>query len=170
MARFLSLLIASMCILLTSACTTGKDFSDASPQLVAAPDNVSAMLADAADRASKALETLAAVEYSKTPTSSISPVSNAPIELRRAVTVNWIGPVETITKTLADRAGYNFLVIGTAPPVPVVISVDAENLPVIDVLRDVGLQLGGRGDIKVDSAQRVVEIYYPPTTGVGRQY
>ena len=170
MARFFTVLTFSLCVFLTTGCSVSRDFSDASPQLVATPDTVSAMLADAADRASKALETLAAVEYSRTPTNTIAPVNNAPIELRRAITVNWIGPVETITKTLADRAGYNFLVIGNTPPVPVVISVDAENLPVIDVLRDVGLQLGARGDVKVDSAQRVVEIHYPPNTGVGRQF
>lgn len=170
MSRFLTILSFFACAALITSCSTHKDFSDASPQLVATPDNVSAMMADAADRASKALETLAAVEYSRAPTPAIAPVNNAPIELRRAVTVNWIGPVETITKTLAERAGYNFLTIGAAPPVPVVVSVDATNLPVIDVLRDVGLQLGARGDIKVDSAQRIVEIHYPPNTGVGRQF
>ncbi len=169
MTRFLPVLALSFCLFSLANCAN-KTFDDAPPQIVAAPDSVSAMLADAADRASKALETLAAVEYSRAPTTSIAPVNNAPAELRRAITVNWIGPVETITKTLSDRAGYNFLVVGSAPPVPVVVSIDAENLPVIDVLRDVGLQLGARGDIKVDSAQRVVEIHYPATTGANRQF
>ena len=165
MTRFFSIVL---CLFMMTGCESiNKGFSDGAPQLVASPDSVSAMLADAADRASTALETLAAVEYSRAPGTSVAPIDNAPIELRRAITVNWVGPVEIISKTLADRANYNFVVIGAPPPVPVIVSIDAENKPVIDVLRDVGLQLGLRGDVKVDSSHRVIEIHYPANTGVG---
>ncbi len=140
----------------------------ANPQVAAQPDSVSAMLADAADRAANSLETLAAVEQSRSPEVAVAPVGNAPPELRRAITVNWVGPVEPITKALASRASYNFVVVGNAPPTPVVVSIDKENMPVIEVLRDIGLQLGMRGDIKVDSASRVVELHYPPDTGAGQ--
>ena len=51
--------------------------------------------------------------------------------------------------------------------VPVVVSVDVENKPVIDVLRSVGLQLGMRADIRVDAGRRTVELHYAPNTGVG---
>lgn len=148
--------------------SVSNDFSNKHPQLVAAPDSVSAMLAEAADRASKSLETLAAVEYSKAPEIAAAPVGDAPPELRRAITVNWIGPVEPITKTLADRSGYNFVVVGNAPPVPIVVSLDIDNMPVIDVLRDIGLQLGMRGDVKIDGTRRSVELHYPPNTGMGQ--
>jgi defect-in-organelle-trafficking protein DotD len=152
---------------MTAACGTSvQPFSGDSPQLVAAPDSVSAMLADAADRASKSLETLAAVEYARAPGVPISPISEAPPELRRSITVNWVGPVEPITKMLSDRASYNFLVIGNNPPVPIVVSVDVQNRPVVDVMRDIGLQLGKRADLKVDAEKRVVEISYAPATGV----
>jgi defect-in-organelle-trafficking protein DotD len=124
------------------------------------------MLASAADRSANALETLAAVENTRTPHAAAAPVANAPPELRRAITVNWIGPVEPITKKLAERSGYSFQTIGNAPPVPVVVSIDVENRPVIDLLRDIGLQLGNRGDVKVNSDQKIVEIHYPPNTGV----
>ncbi|MCB9982865.1 MAG: DotD/TraH family lipoprotein [Rhodospirillales bacterium] len=150
-----------------SGCSSLEKHSNDEPQIVAAPDTVSAMLASAADRASNALETLAAIESTRTPATNLGPVGDAPTELRRAVTVNWIGPIEPITQTLAQRASYQFLTIGTPPPVPVVVSVDVENRPVIDVLRDLGLQLGVRGDVKVDSQRRVIEIHYPPNTGVG---
>ena len=150
-----------------AACSNIEKHSNNEPQVVAAPDNVSAMLATAADRASDALQTLASIEASRTPATSLGPVGNAPPELRRAITVNWIGPVEPITKTLSERAGYEFLTIGTPPPVPVVVSLDVENRPVIDVLRDIGLQIGVRGDVKVNAARRIVEIHYPANTGVG---
>ena len=154
MARsFLPMVLIAGMALLTGCDSPSREFSNAHPQLVAEPDSVSAMLADAADRAANSLETLAAVEQSRSPGVAVAPVG-------------WIGPVEPISKTLANRAGYNFIVVGNAPPVPIVVSIDKENLPVIDVLRDVGLQLGMRGDIKVDSAGKVVELHYPPDTGV----
>ncbi|MBI4031999.1 MAG: DotD/TraH family lipoprotein [Proteobacteria bacterium] len=149
-----------------SACTSGKPVKG-DPQIAAQPDKVSAMLAEAADRASVALETLAAVEQARTPDATVEPVDNAPPELQRAITVNWIGPVEPITRKLADRAGYMFQTVGNAPPVPVVVSVDVENKPVIDVLRSVGLQLGSRANVRVDGLRRIVEIHYVPNTGVG---
>lgn len=170
MARKPSLILASFTLLALCACETvsGGPSKTAPPQLVATPDNVSAMLADAADRATTALETLAAVEYHKSPGIAVAPIGDAPLELRRAITVNWAGPAEPITKTLAERASYNFMVIGTPPPVPVVISLDVENMPVIEVLRDIGLQLGMRGDIRVNGARKLVELHYPPNTGVGQ--
>lgn len=168
MARFSSIISLILCVFIITGCgTANRDFSNGSPQLVAAPDSVSAMLADAADRASNALETLAAVEYARSPGISVSPTDNAPVELRRAVTVNWVGPAEVITNTLASRANYSFSVFGTSPPIPIVVSIDVENKPVIDVLRDIGLQLGLRGDIRVDGSKRAVELHYPPNTGIG---
>lgn len=147
--------------------TPAKGFSGDSPQVVAAPDKVSAMLADAADRASTALETLAAVEHARSPGVAVSTIGNAPPELRRAITVNWVGPAEPITKKLADRAGYGFLTIGSPPPADIVVSLDIENKPVIEVLRDVGLQLGLRADVRVDAQNKMVEIHYAPNAGIG---
>ncbi len=137
------------------------------PQLVATPDSVSLMLAEAADKASTALETLAAVEQARAPGIAVGPATDVPPELNRAVTVNWVGPVEPITKQLSDRAGYTFQILGNPPPIPLVVSVDAENKPVIDILRSIGLQLGMRADIKVDAARKMVEVHYAPNTGIG---
>ncbi len=163
-----------LCLTLITGCSSdghsvlpSKKFSGGSPQIVASPDTVSAMLAESADRASSALESLAAVERARTPATSMSPLGNVPAELRRTITVNWVGPIEPIAKTLADRAGYGFLELGNKPAIPVVVSIDAENSRVVDVLRDIGLQLGMRGDVKVDAQTRMVEIYYAPNAGMG---
>lgn len=155
-----------------SACAAPRPFSHGvfnrgKPQLVAQPDKVTAMLADSASKVSKSLETLAAVEYAKTPNVSVAPIGNAPPSLERAITVNWVGPVEQITKTLADRASYEFGVIGDVPAVPIVVSIDVENASVIEVLRNIGLQLGTRADVKVNGANQTIEIHYPPAPDFG---
>lgn len=162
--------ILSICLLgiLLSACS-GSVFKNtkSEPQVVSSPNKVSLMLAEAADKTSNALEELAAIEQEKSPAVAVQPIHNAPSELRRAVTLKWVGPAEQVARLLADRASYTFLAIGNAPPVPLVVNVDAANEPVIEVLRDLGLQLGGRADIKVDSVRKVVELHYATVTGLG---
>lgn len=166
MTRFSKFFCALALVMMLSACS-GETVRGDHPNLVASPDKVSMMLANAADRASVALETLAAVEQARSPEVSVSPIENAPAELRRSITVDWVGPVEPIAEKLANRAGYAFQTIGAPPPVPLVVTVDVENMPVIDVLRSIGLQLGVRGDIRVDGRRKMVEIEYSPISGVG---
>jgi defect in organelle trafficking protein DotD len=150
-------------IFVLAGCTTMPP----SPQIATQPDKVSAMLAQAADKAATSLQTLAAVEQARSPGIAVTPIDDAPAELRRAVTVNWTGPVEPIAKMLADRSSYVFSTLGDPPPVAAVVSVNVENRPVIEVLRDIGLQLGQRADVRVDAPRKLVEIHYAPIAGVG---
>ena len=162
---FPAVLIAAATLL--TACETAGPVFVKDPQIVASPDKVSVMLAQAADKASNALETLAAVEQKRTPAATIAPIAGAPAELRRAITVNFIGPANEITEMLAHRAGYTFAPLGAAPSTPIVVSLDITNKPVIEALRSVGLQLGARADIHVDSTRRVVELQYGSVLGSG---
>ena len=136
------------------------------PQLAAEPDKVSALLAQAADRSSRAMETLAAIEQTRAPRVNMATPADLPPELQRGVTVNWVGPVENVTKMMADRASYSFSVSGDAPSTPVVVTVDMENMPIFDVLRSIGLQMGNRGDVRVDANSRSIELTYAPVTGM----
>ena len=145
-----------------SACSgTGTHSgSNGNPQLVASPDKATLLLAQAADKASSALETLAAIEQKRNPAAGVPPISNVPDELKRAMTISWIGPASPITQTLANHAEYGFNVLGDEPPVPIVINLEAENKRVIDLLRDIGLQLGNRANIRVDANEKIVELQY----------
>lgn len=145
----------------------GCQMPERNAQVVASPDKVSLMLAEAADKASTSLETLAAIEQKKSPGVAVSPISGAPEELMRAITITWVGPPEQIVRKLADRASYNFVTLGNRPPVPLVVNIDVQNKPVVEVLRDIGLQLGVRGDVKVDAERKIIELHYAPVTGVG---
>ena len=57
--------LALVCLSLVAACTPGKPYKYKNPQVVADPDKVSAQLAQAADKASQALQTLAAIEQTR---------------------------------------------------------------------------------------------------------
>lgn len=164
---FSSIKSAVLCMaaaLTLSGCTAGYMGQDSKPQLVAEPDKSSLMIADAADRATRALESLAAVEQVRTPAAaSAAMVPNAPPELQRAVTLTWAGPVEPVAKDIAARAGYTFRTIGDQPPAPIIVTIDVYNQPMVQVLRDIGLQMGARADLRLDGNSRTVEIIYAST-------
>lgn len=156
------------CVLALSACEhlpVSERIKPGNPQMVAQPDSVNVMLADAADRAASALETLASVEQTRTPVPAVATIPNAPAELRRGVTVEWNGPVEPMVQALTAQTGYTYQAFGDQPPVPLIIALKTTNRPAIEVFRDIGLQLGGRATLKVDANRRVVELYYAPIGG-----
>ncbi len=151
-----SFFLLSASALLLVACAQGQP----QPQLVAEPDQVTLRLAQAADRAANALDSLASVEQTRTPSELPPLTQDAPPELRRSMTFDWYGPVEPLVKTLADRASYRLLITGNPPESGIIVTLKARNQPVIEALRDVGLQMGTRAQLNVDATQKTVELSY----------
>jgi defect-in-organelle-trafficking protein DotD len=152
-------------IFLTLAAATllaGCDHSGSSTSPVATePDIVTVKLAQAADKASQALDSIAGIEQQRAPaTPPLEDYSNAPANLMQPVSIRWSGPIEQITKELADKSGMRFHVKGNTPAVPLTVTVDAYQKPILHVLRDIGLQAGHRADLAVDPASGVIEIRY----------
>ena len=127
------------------------------------PDLVGVRIAQAAEKASDALNTISAIEQVKAPVSPpTEDFSGAPPQMLQPVTIRWTGPIEQISQTLAARAGMSFRTKGRTPPVPITVAVDVYQQPLIHVLRNVGLQAGQRADLNVDGMSGVVEIRYAP--------
>lgn len=126
------------------------------------PDIVSVKLAQAADRASKALDDLSNIEQKKNP--AVPPLpsdyANAAPSMMQPVSLRWSGPVEPAARVLAERAGLRFRVKGRTPAVPLVVNIDAYQQPILHILRDIGLQAGSRADVAIDQNEGVVEVRY----------
>ena len=120
------------------------------------PDPAEARLIEAAERAERALASLARALPAPDPRSGLPGAESLPAALRRPVTVDWAGPIETLAATLARRAGYRFAEAGSAPARPLIVAVDADGEPLIAVLRDLGLRAGGAATLTVDAASRTV--------------
>lgn len=131
--------------------------------LATEPDLVSTRIAQASERASAALTVISGIEQQRGP--ALPPVedySNAPAGLTQLITVKWTGPIEQICQTLASRAGFVFNVKGSQPPMPLTVAVDVYQKPLIEVMRDLGLQAGTRADVAVDAQNGVIEMTYAP--------
>ena len=125
-------------------------------------DPAETLLVEAVSRAEAALTTLARIRVAETGQATVQVPRDVPPELRRPVTLDWIGPAETLAKTLAARAGYDFAVAGPRPPRPFMVTVTADRRALIDVLRDAGLQLGGTATLTVDAGEREVLLDWAP--------
>lgn len=127
------------------------------------PDLVGLRIAQAAEKAAGALDEIAGIEQQRAP--ALPPVddyTNAPPALMQVITVRWAGPVEQMLQTLATRAGMRLETKGNRPGVPLMVNVNVYQKPMIEVLRDMGLQVGRRADITVNSTLGVIEIRYAP--------
>lgn len=150
------LLLSSL--LIVSACSGGQTLTR---PLASEPDIVTVKLAQAADKASKALDTIASIDQARNP--AVQPLedySNIPSNLMQPVSVRWTGPIEQITKTLAERAGLRYHTKGNPPLTPLTVTVDAYEQPIVHILRDIGLQAGHRADLAIDSNSGFVEVRY----------
>lgn len=127
------------------------------------PDLVGLRLAQAAEKAAGALDEISGIEQQRAP--ALPPpvdYASAPPALSQVITVKWAGPVEQMLETLAARAGMKFETKGNRPGVPLMVNVNVYQKPMIEVLHDMGLQVGRRADITVNSSLGVIEIRYAP--------
>ena len=122
----------------------------------AIPDPAEIRLVEAVERAERALASLARALPAPGPESGLPDMGALPAALRRSVTVDWSGPIETLAADLARRAGYGFAQAGRAPARPLIVAVEAKDEPLIAVLRDLGLRAGSAATLTVDAANRTV--------------
>ncbi len=124
-------------------------------------------LAESVERAERALAALARALPAPDPESGLPAARAVPAELRRPVTLDWTGPVETLAEELARRAGYRFAEAGRSPARPLIVAVEAEGEPLIAVLRDAGLRAGSAATLTVDAARRTVLLDWTAPEGDG---
>ncbi len=74
--------------------------------------------------------------------------------------VEWYGSVEPLLRSLATSNGYEFAVLGARPLSPLMVTVVATPAPFYEILRSVGLQLGSRATVALDSERKRIELVY----------
>ena len=120
------------------------------------PDAAEVRLVEAAERAERALASLARALPAPDPQSGLPRLDRVPAALRTPVTLDWTGPVEALAAELARRAGYRFHAAGRPPARPLIVTVEADGEPLIALLRDTGLRAGGAATLTVDAARETV--------------
>lgn len=118
-------------------------------------------LAEAAVSASQSLQQLAQIESAVHPEAKLPPPLNPYlIGMEQPASINWIGPIEPLIKRIAKASHYRLHVLGTAPAIPIIVTITAENKPLATILRNAGFQGRHQAKIAVYPGQKIIELRY----------
>ena len=149
----IKLALITVAVLIISACSTPT------PPLV--PSGPDVAVAEASYSVSRSIVSLSEVAQASRPLPVLDPPPNpASYGMAETISVDWTGPVETLVKQLAMSCNYRMRVLGYKPAIPVLVTVNAKNEMVADVLRDVGYQCGRRATVVIFPESRVIELRY----------
>lgn len=124
-------------------------------------DNTDTSLAQASYSVSRSIVSLAETAQAAHPLPKLDPPPSPDTYGMGGLTsVDWSGPVEPLLKQIAQAANYRVRVLGTAPGIPVIVTVYDKNMMLADILRDVGYQCGRRAAVVVYPESRVIELRY----------
>lgn len=146
-------------ILLLSGCTHSVTFKK--PPINAPADDASIKLAEAANSISDSMLEIAKIEKAVSPPASDNTLTipNA-YNLQARASVDWSGPIEELTGRIAQAAHYRLRVLGRVPAIPVLISLNAKDRSLAEILRDIDYQAGRKANIHVYPNSQVVELRY----------
>ena len=159
---------AVLAVLVTlSGCEFFRDLTTVEPpdEAQVIEDPAAILLTEAALAAEAALATLAQMRSAENPSQAQPPPRLVPPELLAEVTLDWIGPLDALAERLAAAAGWDYLEAGPVPPLPLMVEVHAEALPIILVLRDAGIQAAEGATLTVDAPARQVRLDWSPYEG-----
>jgi defect in organelle trafficking protein DotD len=124
-------------------------------------DDATIKLAEAAVSVSDSMLEMARIEKVITPPNKDNTLTipNA-YNMQARASVDWSGPIEELTARIAKSAHFKLRVLGTAPAVPVLISLSVKDVSLAELLRDIDYQAGKKAYIHVYPNSQVVELRY----------
>lgn len=145
--------------ILLASCKTGVLFKK--PPVNNPSDDATIKLAEAAVSVSDSMHEMARVEKVILPPSKDNTLTipNA-YNLQARASVDWSGPIEELTARIAKSAHFRLRVLGKAPSIPVLISMNVKDQSLAEILRDIDYQAGVKAYIHVYPNSQVVELRY----------
>lgn len=120
-----------------------------------------ASLAEASYAVSRSIVDLAETEQAAHPLPPLAPPpSPASYGMGGLASIDWSGPVQPLLRQIAKASGFRLMVLGTAPAIPVLVSIFQKNAMLGDILRNIGYQCGVRATVVVFPENRTIELRY----------
>ena len=73
--------------------------------------------------------------------------------------VDWTGPIDTLLKKIAKSSSLKYRSLGNPPAVPILVSVNKNNITVSDLIRDIAYQVQNQASVAL-TKDRVIELRY----------
>lgn len=122
-------------------------------------DDATIKLAEAATSVSKSLHELARIQAAATvPLAKLA--DPADFGIRGVASIDWVGPVGPLLERLAKASHFTLRVLGRPPAVPIIVTIDAKDAPLADLIQDIDFQVTGKASVKVYPNSQVIELSY----------
>lgn len=120
-----------------------------------------AMLAETAQSVNKSMQEISAIQLATHPGVKMpKPENPAAIGMAQQTSLDWTGPVEPLLNKIAEASGYHVRVLGKAPAIPVIVTINANFVPLANILRDATYQVVHKARIKLYPKTKVIELRY----------
>ena len=83
-----------------------------------------------------------------------------PVAMSKKETFNFVGTAQDAIKGIAELAGYNFHVVGSAPAQPLMVSIKSQDGMLIDALRDVDAQINHKAKIQLSPQAKLITLTF----------
>lgn len=162
-------LIILITSLLLSSCGSSKKIVDLKLKYIPADrapaqitdEQAQAQVAEAATAIGQSLQALSAVQMTIHPPQRLNkPFDPHAIGMDKMASIDWTGPAEPILKEVAYAANYRLRVIGKKPALPVLVSINIENQPLADILRNITYQIVMKATVAIYPKSRTIELRY----------
>lgn len=156
-------------LFLLASCSSGKKIVDLNLRYLSAntvpaetTDNqAQEQIAEASIAVGHSLQDLSAVQMTVHPPRHLrAPFNPQAIGMSKMASINWTGPVQPVLEKIAQATHYHLRVIGKKPTLPVLVSLNAHNRPIADILRNILYQVVLKADIAVYPTSRTIELRY----------
>ena len=116
-------------------------------------------LAEAAASVSQSLSELAQIQRSVHEVKQFKSDPNLVRIKAGKVSIDWTGPVDTLLGKIAQSTKLHYRTIGNKPPLPIIVSVNAHDVFVSDLIRDVAYKVQSQAAISL-SKDNILELRY----------
>lgn len=82
----------------------------------------------------------------------------SPLAMR--VDMNWFGELQPAVEALAATAGFTTQMIGAKKGPPILVTIEGVDVPLMELLRQAGIQAGRRADVVVRESAGTIEVIY----------
>lgn len=170
MKQFLHIKLLLLLVVLLSGCST--DRARPTPSVMANTVDPDKTFKDAvlamSEGVKKSLRAMAEIKNAQMK-SSISQESMARLEwenniippnLGTQVSMDWNGTPEQPLQMISDYTGYKFVSSDQKPNIKPVVMIHSNSRPAIDILRDIGNQLGKVAKVRILASSKTIKLIY----------
>ena len=147
-------------VLFLAGCTTSSQNTS-----VVQNENANVTLAQAASTISDSLTQADAVQRATASPLALKKLVNLDNDsqtygMASLASIDWSGPIGPVVKSIAQAANYKLRILGRPTALPVLISINVNNQPLGDILRDIDYQAGSKANIVVYPDNQLIELRY----------